>query len=156
MAMTATKQRQLPPALPIEYRFPIVTTLPNHRVRQYRKRVERGARDLDERQPGWWRHVRVSRLNMALGSFIHGDCGCVGAQLSWFYDPEESFNGLRLGAWDRWMERLGFWGNTTKRMEVAHGYVVAESESHDGETEGRAYGLLDQLWANEVRVRREA
>ena len=39
------------------------------------ERVERGAALLDERIPGWWKHIDLSRLDVASG------CDCVAGQL---------------------------------------------------------------------------
>lgn len=156
---TRTKERQLTPAHPIEKRFPITTEVPDHRVRKYRKRVDRGASDLDERQPGWWRHVKIRRLNMRKGIFdqYEGDCGCVGAQLSRYYAPmwpgeEWSTSSRIIGAYDRWMRVLGFHDRMDSRMEIAHGYLASSSDG-DGDP---GWDLLDQLWANEVRKRRSS
>lgn len=151
---TKTKERQLSPAHPIERRFPITTEVPDHRVRVYRRRVERGAISLDERQPGWWRRIKLRRLDMRKSIFdqTDHDCGCIGAQLSRYYEPIEGGEILGinriLGTYDRWMERLGFRGNETLRMEIAHGYMTSDRDVYE------AWYLLDQLWANEVRKRR--
>lgn len=152
---TKTKQRRLTPAHPIERRFSIVTEMPDSRVRVYRKRVERGASHLDEYQPGWWRHVKTSRLNMRKSAFdqVPDDCGCIGAQLSRYYEPimGDEMLGINriIGTYTRWLERIGFLKHKTSRMEVAHGYLASRDD------DASAWDLLDQLWANEVRKRRE-
>lgn len=157
---TATREQQLPPTHPIERRFPITTTLPASKVSQYRRRVQRGATDLDERQPGWWRHIRLTRLDMSHGAFDthtdRPDCGCIAAQLARYYTPRYSdFVGRIIGEYDFWLDRIGLTSYSAgRRSQVAYGYILPRGDWNNyGDND--FWKLLDQLWANEVRKRRE-
>lgn len=156
-----TRDRRVVPAHPIERRFPIITPLPASKVRVYRKRVERGARDLDERQPGWWRHIRVTRLDMSHGAFdTHSsvpDCGCIAAQLARHYTPRYSeIMGKIIGEYDFWLDKIGLLSYSAgRRSQVAYGYTLPRGDWNNyGDND--FWKLLDQLWANEVRKRRKA
>lgn len=151
----ATKERQLAAVHPIEAKHPIVTSLPDTVVARYRKRVERGATQIDGIRPGWWRHIRIKQLDMAVGEFWGGagpsDCGCIGAQLAAHYEPEEDTG--YYGNWLNYLEHK-IMRVFRSRNEVAHGYTISTTEVKRGR--GRdAWDLLDQLWANEVRIRRD-
>lgn len=158
--VTATRERVVPFAHPIERRFPIRTSLPASKVRAYRKRVERGATDLDERQPAWWRHIKLTRLDMSHGAFdTHSsvpDCGCIAAQLARYYTPRYSdLMGRIIGEYDFWLDRIGLTSfSKGRRSQVAYGYILPLKDWHSDRDIG-AWNLLDQLWANEVRKRRE-
>lgn len=152
---TRTKERALAPVDRIEQRHRVVTDLSDRVVEKYRKRVDRGARLLDETRAGWWRHIHLKSLDMAHGMFRRfssGEwhCGCIGAQVAYHYLPdfaEETY--VRLGWYDEAMRWLGL-RTYSSRQEVAHGFLAGRTEDDE-----RAYDLLDQLWANEVRRRRD-
>lgn len=129
-------------------------TLPPSIVRKYEERVLRGAAMLDEKLPGWWRRIKLSRLQMAEGLFIpnHDDCGCIGAQLSAFYADIPSYN--EEGCFSYAMDYL-FGENVNMKTEVAFGFIAGAPEEDRG-IEIETYDLLDVLWAEQIRIRRRA
>lgn len=123
-------------------------------VRKYAKRVDRGAALLDERLPGWWRHIRLTQLNMGQGVYTPGvECGCVGAQVAHAYADlrDEYSDGRSTGFFDNAMTFLFGYTRGLGRKEVAHGFVAGRPEDSND-----AYLLLDELWAEKVRERRRA
>lgn len=77
-----------------------------------KKRVTRGAKLLDKMRPGWFRRVKITKLQMALPVLNRAGCGCVLAQefasyasglrqlgLEMHYD--DTAYGFNFGAGDR-------------------------------------------------------
>lgn len=135
---TQTETRPLPPSV----------------VRKYQERVDRGARLLDKRLPGWWRHIRLTRLNMAEGVLDprHDECGCVGAQVAAAYKTVRDSN-EEVGFFSDTMAFL-FRGDAYGRQNVSHGFVVGSPECRKNRGDD-TYLLLDELWAKQVRARRK-
>jgi len=115
------------------------------------KRVDDGAKLLDEKMPGWWRSIRTTRLDMNVGAIdfdeedgrpIEPDwCGCIGAQLTLTHKR------LRYSTWANWSSAMEHLGLDTVGGQRAHGFL------------GERYAdgsKLDALWIEQVRARRKA
>lgn len=115
------------------------------------ERVERGAKLLDLKMPGWWRSIRTTHLDMNMGAIDFDEdgrptdpdwCGCIGAQLALTHK--------RLRDHDDW-------ASWTDAMDALDLHTLPEQESHGfvevNEGEG---GDLDALWIEQVRARRKA
>lgn len=128
-----------------------LTSLPPSVVRKYQTRVDRGAALLDEKLPGWWRHIKLTRLNMAEGVINprYGECGCVGAQVAYAY---KAIRDGDTGFFSDTMSFL-FGSRYTHQNNVGYGFVVGSPECRKDQ-DREAYRLLDDLWADKVRERR--
>jgi len=65
--------------------------------------VERGAKLLNSKEPGWYKKIKLSRLDMALGTYYvknKNSCGCVGAQLDSYISNES------LGTYSNYIKTL--------------------------------------------------
>jgi len=103
------------------------------------RKVSDGARFLDRVRPGWWRKVRVRRLEMTSGVYEPGhprSCGCVLSQLDVTThsdgDYEATVDTMRLTDHDE--DRLGF--------------NVYDDEAWEDSTE------WNEAWREQVRRRR--
>ena len=106
--------------------------------RSFRSRVKRGAKHLDRLMPGWARKVRIRDLSMKRGLYSgKGDCGCILAQL----DADDG-----TGEWTRGAKSILGVDWISDPLVQAEGFTL-----HDGEL---AWGMLDDLWKDEIRARR--
>ena len=117
------------------------------------ERVERGAKLLDLKMPGWWRSIRTTHLDMNEGGVELGPdgrpleddwCGCIGAQISLTH---KRLNDGYVADWNYVMDELGL---DTVDEERAHGFLLHWNSE---ESERRE---LDALWIEQVRARRKA
>lgn len=60
----------------------------------------RGAKKLDKMVPGWHKMIKRKQLNLALGTYAVGECGCILAQLALAKTEDETVgyysDGLKL------------------------------------------------------------
>jgi hypothetical protein len=95
------------------------------------ERVARGAALLDEREPGWWQRIDLSKLDLA------STCRCVLGQL----------NTDRDGPYPRWSDILDRFG-VQLRNEFSHGFNVG------GEGTEAKFANLTAAWRELIEERR--
>lgn len=73
--------------------------------------VERGVAVLDRKRPGWWKKIKLTKLDMSSGMYdeAYGSCGCILAQLAPDGDYDTGVDRLtRAADKDEWATRRGF------------------------------------------------
>lgn len=93
------------------------------------ERVDRGAALLDEKRPGWWRHIDLDRLDIASA------CDCVVGQLG---------DGFYLGFV---VDELDLHGTDDEAL-----YGLTRESPGLG---GKEYGILTAAWRDLICKRRE-
>lgn len=71
-------------------------------------RAVAGARFLDQHVRGWRKRIRRRELNMEVGTYVYGRCGCVLAQLDEHGDYESMAEILVGDPYGEAAHRLGF------------------------------------------------
>jgi hypothetical protein len=117
---------------------------------QHQIRAARGAARLDAKRPGWWRRIRLRRLDMRHGSFDPGlpdSCGCVLAQLDASYaGVERDWYG---GDYNRGTERIAEIDSNSSHSAVKYGFFVGK-----GDESREEWDALTEAWHEQVRERR--
>jgi hypothetical protein len=104
------------------------------------ERVARGAALLDEREPGWWQRIDLSKLDLA------STCRCVLGQLFSIAD-------------DNWPPNNGYWSGLARfgLRESASEAISGSAGSHGfASIRNEDYDALDAEWRRVIEARRSA
>ena len=97
-----------------------------------KERITRGARLLDRVRPGWFRRVKITKLDMAQGERQPDGCGCILAQVYGNFVEASQMLGLDLRTYS----------------DSSHGFNYGDGDD--------SFDDLGEAWKDEIRKRRAA
>lgn len=115
--------------------------LPKREVERSIARAARGAKLLDEKQPGWWKRINQPMLDMSNAS------RCIMGQ-AWM-----PHNGFTHRGWSGISD---LFGEDPHKGAVKYGFTISDTALNTYIEEKKVWDLLASAWIYEIRERRAA